>query len=61
MRLSNARRSGGVWSSRFNIDRRDHGITWGKALKDCRLGVSHEVEIGIRLEAVREPPKPATR
>ncbi len=42
------------------IDRRDFGITWGKALEGGGFDLGHEVSINLQLEAVKAaPPKPA--
>lgn len=41
------------------IDRRDYGITWGKALDNGGLDVGNEVAIELRLEAVKPAPKAA--
>jgi polyisoprenoid-binding protein YceI len=43
------------------IDRRDYGITWGKALENGGLDVGNEVAIELQLEAVKPAPKPAGR
>jgi polyisoprenoid-binding protein YceI len=41
------------------IDRRDYGITWGKALENGGLDVGNEVTIELQLEAVKPAPKAA--
>ncbi|HEV2861925.1 MAG TPA: YceI family protein [Pyrinomonadaceae bacterium] len=42
------------------IDRREFGITWGKALEGGGFDLGHEVTINLQLEAVKAaPPKPA--
>jgi polyisoprenoid-binding protein YceI len=41
------------------LDRRDYGITWGKALENGGLDVGNEVTIELQLEAVKPAPKPA--
>jgi polyisoprenoid-binding protein YceI len=41
------------------IDRRDYGITWGKALEGGGFDVGHEVKISLQLEVVKPAPKPA--
>ena len=41
------------------IDRRDFGITWGKALEGGGYDLGHEVTIDLHLEAVKAAPKPA--
>jgi polyisoprenoid-binding protein YceI len=41
------------------IDRRDFGITWGKALEGGGYDVGHEVTVDLHLEAVKAAPKPA--
>jgi polyisoprenoid-binding protein YceI len=43
------------------IDRRDYGITWGKALENGGLDVGNEVSIDLQLEAVKPAPKPVVR
>ncbi|HVF41830.1 MAG TPA: YceI family protein [Pyrinomonadaceae bacterium] len=43
------------------IDRRDYGITWGKALENGGLDVGNEVTIELQLEAVKPAPKAAGR
>jgi polyisoprenoid-binding protein YceI len=43
------------------INRRDYGITWGKALENGGLDVGNEVTIDLQLEAVKPAPKPAGR
>jgi polyisoprenoid-binding protein YceI len=52
-------------NTRFGVDaqttinRRDYGITWGKALAAGGLDVGNEVNIRLQLEAVKPAPKPA--
>ena len=41
------------------IDRRDYGITWGKALEGGGFDLGHEVSVNLSLEAVKAAPKPA--
>ena len=41
------------------INRRDYGITWGKALDAGGLDVGNEVTIRLHLEAMKPAPKPA--
>jgi polyisoprenoid-binding protein YceI len=41
------------------IDRRDYGITWGKALEAGGVDVGHEVKISLALEAMKPAAKPA--
>ncbi|HEV2763378.1 MAG TPA: YceI family protein [Pyrinomonadaceae bacterium] len=41
------------------IDRRDYGITWGKALEGGGLDLGNEVTVNLSLEAVKAAPKPA--
>lgn len=41
------------------IDRRDYGITWGKALENGGLDVGNEVTIELQLEAMKPAPKAA--
>jgi polyisoprenoid-binding protein YceI len=48
-------------SAQTKIDRRDYGITWGKALENGGLDVGYEVTIDLQLEAVKPAPKPAGR
>ena len=43
------------------IDRRDYGITWGKALAGGGLDLGNEVTIALALEAVKPAPKPAAQ
>lgn len=43
------------------INRRDYGITWGKALENGGLDVGNEVTIELQLEAVKPAPKAAGR
>ena len=43
------------------INRRDYGITWGKALENGGIDVGNEVTIDLQLEAVKPAPKPAGR
>jgi polyisoprenoid-binding protein YceI len=44
-------------SAQTKIDRRDYGITWGKALENGGLDVGNEVTIDLQLEAVKPAPK----
>ncbi len=46
-------------SAQTKLDRRDYGITWGKALENGGLDVGNEVTIDLQLEAVKPAPKPA--
>ncbi len=46
-------------SAQTKLDRRDYGITWGKALENGGLDVGNEVTIELQLEAVKPAPKPA--
>jgi polyisoprenoid-binding protein YceI len=48
-------------SAQTKIDRRDYGITWGKALENGGLDVGTEVTIDLQLEAVKPAPKLAGR
>jgi polyisoprenoid-binding protein YceI len=41
------------------IDRRDYGITWGKALEAGGFDIGHDVAIKLALEAILPAPKPA--
>ena len=41
------------------INRRDYGITWGKALDNGGLDVGNEVTIKLHLEALKPAPNPA--
>src|SRR5688572_1903438 len=40
------------------IDRRDYGITWGKALAAGGFDVGNEVTINLHLEVIKPAPKP---
>ncbi len=46
-------------SAQTKIDRRDYGITWGKALEGGGLDLGNEVSIDLQLEAVKAAPRPA--
>ncbi|HEX8492137.1 MAG TPA: YceI family protein [Pyrinomonadaceae bacterium] len=46
-------------SAQTKINRRDYGITWGKALEGGGLDVGNEVTIDLQLEALKPAPKPA--
>jgi polyisoprenoid-binding protein YceI len=46
-------------AARTKLDRRDYGITWGKAMANGGLDVGNEVMIDLQLEAVKPAPKPA--
>lgn len=46
-------------SAQTKINRRDYGITWGKALEGGGLDVGNEVTIDLQLEAMKSAPKPA--
>jgi polyisoprenoid-binding protein YceI len=46
-------------NAQTKIDRRDYGITWGKALENGGIDVGNEVTINLQLEAVKPGPKPA--
>ena len=46
-------------AAQTKIDRRDYGITWGKAMANGGLDVGNEVMIDLQLEAVKPAPKPA--
>jgi polyisoprenoid-binding protein YceI len=48
-------------SAQTKLDRRDYGITWGKALENGGLDVGNVVTIDIQLEAVKPAPKPAAQ
>jgi polyisoprenoid-binding protein YceI len=48
-------------NAQTKINRRDYGITWGKALENGGLDVGNEVTIDLQLEAVKPAPKPAGR
>ena len=41
------------------IDRRDYGITWGKAMEGGGFDVGHEVTINLSLEAMKPAAQPA--
>ncbi len=45
--------------SHTKIDRRDYGITWGKALEGGGQDIGNEVRINLYLEALKPAPKPA--
>jgi polyisoprenoid-binding protein YceI len=46
-------------SAQTKIDRRDFGITWGRALPGGGFDVAHDVMIDLQLEAIQPAPKPA--
>jgi len=46
-------------AAQTKLDRRDYGITWGKALESGGIDVGNEVTINLQLEAVKPAPKPA--
>jgi polyisoprenoid-binding protein YceI len=46
-------------AAQTTINRRDYGITWGKAMENGGLDVGNEVMIDLQLEAVKPAPKPA--
>lgn len=46
-------------AAQTKINRRDFGITWGRALPGGGFDVAHEVLIDLQLEALQPPPKPA--
>jgi polyisoprenoid-binding protein YceI len=46
-------------SAQTRINRRDYGITWGKAMETGGFDIGHEVTIDLQLEAVKPAPKPA--
>jgi polyisoprenoid-binding protein YceI len=46
-------------AAQTKIDRRDYGITWGKAMANGGLDVGNEVMIDLQLEAMKPAPKPA--
>jgi polyisoprenoid-binding protein YceI len=46
-------------NAQTRINRRDYGITWGKALENGGLDVGNEVTINLQLEAVKPAPKAA--
>jgi polyisoprenoid-binding protein YceI len=46
-------------AAQTKLDRRDYGITWGKAMANGGLDVGNEVMIDLQLEAVKPAPKPA--
>jgi polyisoprenoid-binding protein YceI len=48
-------------NAQTKINRRDYGITWGKALENGGLDVGNEVTIDLQLEAVKPAPKAAGR
>ena len=45
-------------AAQTKINRRDYGITWGKAMENGGLDVGNEVTIDLQLEAVKPTPKP---
>jgi len=45
-------------AAQTKIDRRDYGITWGKALANGGFDVAHDVTIDLHLEALQPPPAP---
>ena len=45
-------------AAQTKINRRDYGITWGKAMSNGGLDVGNEVMIDLQLEAVKPAPKP---
>jgi len=45
--------------ARTTIDRRDFGITWGKALEGGGFDLGHEVQVELHLEAIKAAPKAA--
>src|SRR6185503_4403158 len=46
-------------AAQTKIDRRDYGITWGKAMANGGMDVGNEVMIDLQLEALKPAPKPA--
>jgi polyisoprenoid-binding protein YceI len=46
-------------AAQTKIDRRDFGITWGRALPGGGFDVAHDVMIDLQLEALQPAPKPA--
>lgn len=46
-------------NAQTKINRRDYGITWGKALESGGMDVGNEVTIELQLEALKPAPKPA--
>jgi polyisoprenoid-binding protein YceI len=45
--------------AKTKINRRDYGITWGKAMDNGGIDVGNEVTIELQLEAMKPAPKPA--
>ena len=45
-------------AAQTRIDRRDFGITWGRALPGGGFDVAHDVMIDLQLEALQPPPPP---
>lgn len=43
--------------ARAKIDRRDYGITWGKAMPSGGLDIGNEVAVNLNLEALKPAPK----
>ena len=48
-------------SAQTKINRRDYGITWGKAMESGGMDVGDEVTIKLQFEAVRPGPKAAAK
>jgi polyisoprenoid-binding protein YceI len=48
-------------NAQTKINRRDYGITYGKALENGGIDVGNEVTIGLQLEAVKPAPKSAAK
>jgi polyisoprenoid-binding protein YceI len=48
-------------SAQTKLDRRDYGITWGRALPGGGLDLGHEVVVDLNLEALLPAPRPATQ
>ena len=46
-------------SAQTTLNRRDFGITWGKALEGGGLDLGNEVTVNLQLEAVKAAPRPA--
>jgi polyisoprenoid-binding protein YceI len=48
-------------NAQTKINRRDYGITWGKALENGGIDVGNEVMIELHLEALKPAPTPAAQ
>ncbi|HVF50785.1 MAG TPA: YceI family protein [Pyrinomonadaceae bacterium] len=48
-------------NAQTKIDRRDYGITYGKAMDNGGFDLGHQVTIELQLEALKPAPKPAAQ